>query len=513
MLNQLNLSIYFDLFTGHKEVFGCHVYKQHEKGKKEKGQSYTKEEPLSINHYKDHLEGKQGLGVVPIDSNNNIRFMVFDIDLIGIDVRPFITINNEYELPFNFFRSKSGGLHIYVFFNEDVKAKAGLEYMNRFLYIFGLSKDTEIFPKQTRLLKNQKGNWINLPYYNNEKTLQFLYDEECKPLAFSSAMLHLSKRKINFMQFKESYENLPYSDAPVCLQAIYIHKKLVNRNMFLFDCTTFFKARGDDYEEKVINLNQSMSEPLSEKELFQTVINSQRKKTYSYRCKEEPMCNNCNKEVCLTRQFGYGGDQVSKLSFENLVQVKSDKPYYKWTVNGVVMTFYSESELRDQNMFADYCMRELHLVPNMLKKERWYKILENAFKEIVVEEIDPDDDISPGALFLSYLQEFLLDRVHAKSKSQILMNRVYKSDDSKEFIFKKEALIKFLFVNKNFRMFTITEIQDRLKRIGAVPRKFYCDKNNTIRIWSIPFLFVQDRMIANTIEEIDFSEFKEEESF
>lgn len=209
MISQLDLGIYLDLFSGHKDFYGCHLYKETEKGKKEKGQSFTKDEPLTPENYQAHLEGKQGLGIIPIDSNNNIRFAVLDIDIIGIDIKLFIQINNAYELPFNFFRSKSGGLHIYVFFNEDVKAKKVIEYMERFIYIFDLSKDTEIFPKQSRLLKNQKGNWINLPYYNSEKPKQFLYDEQGNALSFSAAMLYLSRRKVNFEQFKEAYESLP----------------------------------------------------------------------------------------------------------------------------------------------------------------------------------------------------------------------------------------------------------------------------------------------------------------
>lgn len=513
MLSQIDLSAYLKLFTGHSDFFGCHIYKKTEEGQKEKGQSFTKDEPLVIDHYKQHLEGKEGLGLIPIDKNNNVRFMVFDVDTIGIDVKPFIDINNAYELPFNFFRSKSGGLHIYVFFNEDIKAKNGLDYMERFIHIFGLSKETEIFPKQTRLLKNQKGNWINLPYYNKENSGQYLYNEKGEKLTFSSAMLYLLKRQINFLQFKETYENLPLYDAPICLQAINIHKQLTNRNMFLFDCVTYFKVKGEDYEDKITHMNSRLSNPVSEKELQQTVIKSQKKKSYSYRCKEEPMYNNCNKDLCLKRLYGYGGDQVSKLSFENLIQVRADQPYYKWTVNGVVMTFYSESELRDQSKFADYCMRELHIIPNILRRDKWFKILELAFKEVVVEAVDPEDDISPGALFRSYLQEFLLDRAYARSKSQVRMNRVFKNDELNEFSFKKESLIKFLFVQKNFKMFTVVEIQDRLKRIGAVTKKFYCGNKITIRVWSIPFAFVKDKMVSADDQILNFSDLKEKEEF
>lgn len=284
--------------------------------------------------------------------------------------------------------------------------------------------------------------------------------------------------------------------------------------MYLFDLATYFKAKGEDWEEKILHINQEFDDPLPEKRIASTIISSQRKKTYSYRCKEEPMCSNCHKDFCLKRLYGYGGDQVSKLSFENLVQVKGDEPIYKWTVNGIVMTFRSEAELKNQAIFSDYCMRELHIVPNPLEKKKWYKILEEAFREITVEEIDPEDDISPGAMLISYIEEFLLNRAPATSKDQVRsMARVYREEEKQEFVFKKESLIKFLTFNKNFRYFSIVEIQDRLKRIGAKPRKFYCGNKTTIRVWTIPYSFVKEKMTAIADQVVDFSEYKEREDF
>jgi hypothetical protein len=93
------------------------------------------------------------------------------------------------------------------------------------------------------------------------------------------------------------------------------------------------------------------------------------------------------------------------------------------------------------------------------------------------------------------------------------MNRVFKNDELNEFSFKKESLIKFLFVQKNFKMFTVVEIQDRLKRIGAVTKKFYCGNKITIRVWSIPFAFVKDKMVSADDQILNFSDLKEKEEF
>ena len=73
--------LFQDIFCGNTQAFGQHqpdteIVKE---GEKSRGKSWTVREPLSLKHYKSHLEGKTGLGIVPLNENN-VKFVVIDID-------------------------------------------------------------------------------------------------------------------------------------------------------------------------------------------------------------------------------------------------------------------------------------------------------------------------------------------------------------------------------------------------------------------------------------------------
>ena len=48
-------------------------------------------------------------------------------------------------------KSKSGGLHLYIFTKEKVKASEIREFLEDMLFILGLPPSTEVYPKQTTL--------------------------------------------------------------------------------------------------------------------------------------------------------------------------------------------------------------------------------------------------------------------------------------------------------------------------------------------------------------------------
>jgi len=55
-------------------------------------------------------------------------------------------------------RSKSGGLHLYLFFLEALPAELVDAKLKQFVTWLGLSKETERFPKQTHLEPEDTGN-------------------------------------------------------------------------------------------------------------------------------------------------------------------------------------------------------------------------------------------------------------------------------------------------------------------------------------------------------------------
>ena len=82
--------LFTELFRGNTSVYGLHIpEKTTTKGVKAKGQSFTKSEPVTHELYEKHCAGTQSLGIVPIDQNNNVRFMAIDVDTYPLDPKRY----------------------------------------------------------------------------------------------------------------------------------------------------------------------------------------------------------------------------------------------------------------------------------------------------------------------------------------------------------------------------------------------------------------------------------------
>ena len=69
------------LFTGFTKAYGTFEINKSKNDKKKKGRAVTVRKKINFEHYKKHLYGEQGIGVVPIkDDNHNIVFCALDID-------------------------------------------------------------------------------------------------------------------------------------------------------------------------------------------------------------------------------------------------------------------------------------------------------------------------------------------------------------------------------------------------------------------------------------------------
>ena len=126
--------------------------------------------------YLDHLSGRQSIGIQPCDDKGMAKFGAIDIDdkqhsYSNFPYKKYLDIIVEKKIPIIPVRSKSNGLHLYIFLKEKVKASSVRNFLDKLLFIFDLESTTEIFPKQTELGTSEdgkpiNGNFINLPYYN-----------------------------------------------------------------------------------------------------------------------------------------------------------------------------------------------------------------------------------------------------------------------------------------------------------------------------------------------------------
>ncbi len=515
-LTLLGLSDFKLLFTGNTEAYGQHIYKHTDKGEKEKGDNYTKISKVTEELYKDHLEGKKGLGIVPIDKNNNCRFAAIDIDVYSEDVKKYIDFIYKNNIPIFPFRSKSGGLHLYAFFEKPMKVNRVKYFMEVFKLILMLRDNTEIFPKQSILIEGQAGNWINIPYYNAYKTKQYMLDKELKPIGFELALDLIKDNLQSEEKLIEFFSNLPLSDGPPCLQSIFLWRTTDFRNEYLFSLARYYKTKhGDDFEYKLIEANALLDKPIDINRLQRTVINSNKKKDYTYKCSGEPIVSLCNKVICKSRAYGIGGEEISELSYEEFIKYASDPPYYEWKVNGEILRFFSEKDIINQSQFRVLCFRHLNLLPIKIKEINWSHIINRALENVIVKQINAEEDISVGSLFREYMIEFLEKRAPADNKEQVMIDRVFKDTEKSVYVFKPKNLIAFLFYQKQFRNYMPAQIHSKLRQLGGVPVRFRIDKTVTTRVWELPFKssgkFIEEKSVDDF--KIDFKEEYENEAF
>ena len=77
---------FISLFKGYNGAHGqTTVIDNHREGKK-KAKSFIVREPLTLELVQDHLDGKLGVGSIPIDETNCCWFGALDIDDYNLDL-------------------------------------------------------------------------------------------------------------------------------------------------------------------------------------------------------------------------------------------------------------------------------------------------------------------------------------------------------------------------------------------------------------------------------------------
>jgi hypothetical protein len=164
------------LFRGFTARFGRYdISDAFNSGEKVSGRARTVDEKISLKNYRDHLAGQTGIGVIPLREDNRVNFAAIDIDVYKQEEKKNRNLTHEdvalalSDTPLIVTRSKSGGIHIWLFSRESVCARLATDYLQAQAYILGVS-GTEVFPKQTeRAASSDVGNWINLPYFGETR--------------------------------------------------------------------------------------------------------------------------------------------------------------------------------------------------------------------------------------------------------------------------------------------------------------------------------------------------------
>jgi putative DNA primase/helicase len=159
------------LFYGNQDHHGTHGKPDWDEQKQKwkiKSTAQTIPGAVTTDHWKAHLEGRRPLGVVPIRRDSTCSWGSIDIDDYELDAVEVIIKVRRLKYPLIPCRSKSGGLHLFLFLREPESAAAVSKKLKGIAAALGYP-DAEIFPKQEELSDaGAHGSWILLPYLGTD---------------------------------------------------------------------------------------------------------------------------------------------------------------------------------------------------------------------------------------------------------------------------------------------------------------------------------------------------------
>ena len=369
-----------------------------------------------------HLNGDFGVGICPVNAEGKCFFGVLDIDYYKGKIKRVLQFIRDYQLPLLPFRSKSGGLHVYLMLAKPVSAKSMREVLNQIIYYFSLDMlygkaKVEVFPKQEKA--EGFGSSVTLPYFNADNPYTYLLDLDGNPVPFREAMDYIQHHLTSLEEVKKAIEALPYNDAPPCIQRILISEEVggedTGRNNFIFSFAVYAKKKwGNGFEDYVKEVNEHFEVPLEDAVVEQTCA-SVRDHEYIYKCKDIPCNSYCDKPVCRKREFGLGKDKghFTGIDYGQLYRYKTAEPYYVWKLRllgqevWVDVVFKDEGYLLDQKNFAKMCVRYLNQAPMQVSNNDWYAVLNSILPNIEDVEVKQESDTSSLSMlkttFIRYL--------------------------------------------------------------------------------------------------------------
>ncbi len=431
-----------------------------------------------------HLLGDFGVGVCPVNAEGKCYFGVLDIDYYKGKIKRVLHFIKEYQLPLLPFRSKSGGLHVYLILTKSVSAKTMRETLNNISYYFSLDMlygkgKVEVFPKQDKA--EGFGSSVTLPYFNCENPYTYLLDLDGNQVEFKDALEYIQKHLTTIEAVKDALEKLPYNDAPPCIQRILLSEEVggedTGRNNFLFSFAVYAKKKyGAGFESYIEAINSSFESPLEGAVVDQTCA-SVRDNEYIYKCKDIPCNGFCNKTECKKREFGLGRDKghFTGVDYGQLFRYMTAEPYYIWKLRlqgqeqWKDVVFKDEGYLLDQKNFAKMCVRYLNQAPMQVSNNDWYSILNSVLPNIQNVEVKQESDTSGLSVvrnaFILYLANKQTRRDTPYQVRGGLSYRKVENGKAK-FFFTAQGFTKYLQNQKvNFDMALMRET---LKQFGAI---------------------------------------------
>lgn len=478
-----------NLFKGSEFAHGIYVEaKTNDPLKpKVKGKATTVPQGPTIKQWTEHYEGKAGLGIIPINGNDECYWGALDVDgELDNNRQPLHqwdclnkdgSVNHillqqriqKLNLPLVCCYSKSKSAHCFIFLAEPIPAIAMRSILEEFASKLGVG-GCEIFPKQDKINREQGGfgNWLNMPYFNGTRVGILLQDDTLTEQDIDTFLEYAYNRRLTPEQYEE-LTGLMKSDidkmeqilvgAPPCLQHILAAGITTgSRNSAMFNVAVYCHRRyGDSFQDEFKKIHdQYVADPLSFSEL-QTICDSAKKKEYQYQCKDALLKKYCNASVCMERDHGIDFSTEIK-TLKSATRILTEPYIYAVELEmdaGLPMTVYVDTDtLFDQNAFRKACSIQLHKTFCPVKPNQWNQISVNLINSAVNQE--PAFEMTKAGQLFKNLQLYISNRIQYNRDTLKEDEGVFHDKDTHKIYFRLDGFRTFL-----IRKGTITQSKSR----------------------------------------------------
>jgi hypothetical protein len=458
---------FYKVFPGLNRAYGKFTITG-KKGEKVDGIGKTIREPYTNDLWKQHLDGTNSLGVIPINEDNKCKWGCLDVDDYSVDLEK---ISKDFaKKNLIICRTKSGGGHIFIFTKKFVSAKSMIDKLKDIVKAFGFVK-YDLRPQQTKLLDEKDvGSWLNMPYFGGKETDRYaLYDGKVlSPEHFIQwiekfAVDSLDDIDLSFIKkINKIEEKLP--GGPPCLQDLLSQGPIAQggRNNGLFNIGVYLRKRyEDDWQDYLEEYNDKYIDPPLKPREFTEVSKSLDKKTYNYKCNDSPINSFCKRTKCLTCEFGISDNGIMPI-LNGITKILTNPPQYFITLNEKKIGPLDSKQIFNFIDFKQVVFENLDMLIPKQSDKLWTETVNDLMSR--VENVEaPEDSSNQGRLF-NLLETFCTGSTTSEEFDDLLRGKAVISEEYTEF--RINDFMEFLDRHR-FKEFKLQEVTALLKNFGA----------------------------------------------
>jgi hypothetical protein len=487
---------FFDLYRGLDRARGWNEPQATVSSKgKRNSKNQTLHSSYTVENWKPHLAGKEGLGVIPITDDATCSWGAIDVDIYPLDLVELEQKLKTYSLKMVVLRSKSGGAHLTIYFKEMESCSHVRAKLAEISVVLGLG-EREIYPKQVRLAnKSDVGNWLNMPYFDVSNTERYAIING-KPASVEDFLDYAESLRLSSIEeLVIPYDDSLLHDGPPCLQKImFLKAGQGERNNVLFNLGVYCRLKWEsNWEESIEQYNRDNIEPPLNHREVGAMIKSLEKKSYSYTCNNQPLTTYCNREACKGREFGVTAFQHIDVGvvLDSISKMKSEPPMWVVSLEGIRTEIETE-DLLDQSRFRKVCLNIINKIPGRMKAEEWDKFIRNKLSEL--EFIEMPIETRASDQVIQFMTKYFDSTPIAKTLSEVTLGRWMTTSEGH--IFRGQDYIDFLTrqsVNidkrKLWSVLSNEGIRSQLvknQELWVVPLELYTSSNERKNKFNIP---------------------------